>query len=316
MQENDQSSSQRKTFLMNNLRILSLLPAATEIVYLLGLEKYLVGVSDDCDSPPQVKKIPRVTECLIDQNLTSKEIDKKVKTLQHQGVNVSHLDENLLRDLKPNLILTQDICPVCAVSYTQVQKVARILDSNVKIISLEPESIEDILDNILLLGEVSGKNFKAKEVVESLKKRMEDCKLKIKNLLKPKVLVVEWLDPIMVAGHWTPQMVQLAGGINLLTILGEVSKKIAKSSIKSSDPDILIISPCGFDIQRTLKERKLIYQITNSLPKKIKKYLVDGNSYMTRPGPRIIDGIEILAEIIHPQIFPRGYTKKDWIELK
>ncbi len=304
-----------KTFLMNKIRILSLLPAGTEIVYLLGLEKYLIGISDDCDFPSQVKKLPRVTECLIDQNLTSKEIDDKVKILQHQGINISHLDQNILKDLRPNLILTQDICSVCAVSYTQVKKAARILDRETKIISLEPESVEDILDNILLIGESTGSRQQAQKVVKKLKKRIENCKLKIKNSkTRPRVLVIEWLEPVMVAGHWVPEMVVKAGGEMLITKPGEKSYTINLAQIKL-DPGVLIISPCGFDIERTLKERKVIEDITQHF-NNVRIYLVDGDSYMTRPGPRIVDGIEILSEIFYPEIFKRKYSYKSWVEYK
>ncbi|MBI3309135.1 MAG: ABC transporter substrate-binding protein [Candidatus Melainabacteria bacterium] len=306
---------------MNKLRILSLLPAATEMVYLLGLEKYLVGVSDDCDFPPQVKKLPKLTECLIDQNLTSKEIDKKVKNLKHQGINVSHLDEEMLKDLKPDLILTQDICPVCAISYTQVKKAARILDYDTKIISLEPESIEDILENIKVVGEFGGRKKEAVRVIEELRKRLDKVKRKIatgrtkwyipRNDSR-KVLVIEWLDPIMIAGHWAPEMVEKAGGVNLVTKPGERSKIITINQIKVLKPDILIISPCGFDIDRTFKEKELISRIVRGIKGIRGAYLIDGNSYMTRPGPRIIDGIEILSEILHPQVFLRKHTKKDW----
>ena len=301
---------------MSNLRILSLLPAATEIVYLLGLEKYLVGVSDNCDYPPQAKSLPKVTECQIDNNLTSRQIDEKVKSLGHRGINVSHLDEVRLKELKPNLILTQDICQVCAVSYTQVQRAARVLDGDTKIISLEPESVEDILDNILLIGEKTGKDKKAKKVLRNLKERLKnlDSKFMIHDSPKPKVLVVEWLDPIMIAGHWVPEMVEKAGGEMLITKVGEKSHTINLTQMKLN-PDILIFSPCGFDTQRTLKERKVIKKIVKHF-KNAKVYLVDGNSYMTRPGPRIVDGIEILAEILQAEVFLRKHSKKDWMEFK
>lgn len=283
-----------------------MLPAATEIVYLLSLEKYLVGVSHDCDYPPAVKKIPQLTTSPISTVMTSLEIDMAVRKLGHKGSGVFHINKNMLKRLKPDLIISQELCEVCAVGFNQIKKAARILDGDVKIISLEPESVEDILENILLVGQVTGYSIQANKVVKKLKRRIRNLKLDIKNSTKPKVCVVEWLDPLMVAGHWVPEMVEMAGGENLVLKKGERSKYIKQSTLSALNIDILIIAVCGFDIQRILKEKKLI----KNLPGPV--YLVDGNSYMTRPGPRIIDGIEILSEIIHPDIFTRKHLKKDW----
>lgn len=257
------------------LRILSLLPAATDIVYLLGLEKYLVGTSYSI-----------------------------------------HLDTNMLKKLRPNLILTQKLCKICAVEFNEVKRAARILDGDTKIISLEPESVEDILQNILTVGEITGGRQQAGQVVKKLKKRIENLKFKIENSHKPKVCVLEWLDPLMVAGHWIPEMVEVAGGVNVISEPGEKSKIVKLYQIIQSKPDILVISPCGFDIKRTIIEKSLIVKLINKLGKISGVYLIDGNSYMTRPGPRIIDGIEILSEILHPDIFPRRYTKRDWIKFR
>ena len=293
---------------MASLRILSLLPAATEIVYLLGLEKYLVGVSDEVISSP------------ISNKMSSLEIDRSVGKLAHRGPGVFHINEKLLKKLKPNLILTQELCQVCAIPFTDVQKAARILDGEVKIISLEPESVEDILDNIRVVGEFVGKEKEAARVVKELKERLEKVKRKIATSPAAtrndnrKVLVIEWLDPVMVAGHWVPEMVDLAGGKMMLTRLGEKSRRINPAQ-ESLNPDIVIISPCGLDIPRTLKEKKLIKRIIKEVGEvKGGVYLVDGNAYMTRPGPRIIDGVEILSEILHPKIFPRKYSRKSWFK--
>lgn len=309
---------------MGGMRILSLLPAATEMVYLLGLENQLVGVSHDCDYPPQVKNISKLTSSPISNAMSSLEIDMAVKKLGHRGNGVLHIDQKMLKRLNPDLILTQELCEVCAVGFNQVQKAARILDGEVKIISFEPESVEDILENILLVGQVMsearagalGYRLQAQKAVQKLKKRIENLKLKIVNSTKPKVCVVEWLDPVMAAGHWVPEMIKVAGGLNLVSKMGEKSRKINVAQ-KQLNSDILIISPCGFDIKRTIRERFMINDLRLKINNKNTKiYLVDGNSYMTRPGPRIIDGIEILSEIIHPEVFKRRYTKKDWIQLK
>ena len=295
---------------MKSLRILSLLPAATEIVYLLGLEKYLVGVSHECDFPAEVKNKPKVTTSLVSNNMTSKEIDDKVKKVGHRGSGVFHIKEGVLKKLKPNLILTQELCEVCAITPPVILRSEggpSKRDKNLKIISLEPEGVEDILNNILLIGEATGRQKQAEKVVEKLKKRFEKVHRRLLPLnqvqgrndgKRPRVLIIEWLDPLMVAGHWVPEMVNIAGGVNLLTKPGERSKYININQILLSNPDILIISPCGFDIQRIIKEKPLIDRIVKKLPENVKVYLIDGNAYMTRPGPRVVDGIEILAKFI------------------
>lgn len=302
---------------MDQMRILSLLPAATEIVYLLGLEKYLVGVSLECDYPPQAKEKIKVTFSEISNSMSSGQIDERIKGLLHKGAGIFHIKKDKLKLLKPNLIITQELCRVCAIPFTQVQKAARILDGEVKIVSLEPESLEDILENIRIIGEYGGRKKEAVRVVRELKKRLKIYDLRFKNIKKkPKVLVVEWLQPTMVAGHWVPEMVELAGGKMMLIQLGEKSRKINPVQ-EPLNPDIVIISPCGFDIRRTLKEKDLILKIIREIGEvRGGVYLVDGNAYMTRPGPRIVDGVEILSEIIHPEIYPRRYTKRDWIEFK
>lgn len=282
------------------MRILSLLPAATEIVYLLGLEKYLVWD-------------PKLTSSSISNAMTSLEIDMAVKRLGHRGNGVFHIDQKKVKELKPDLILTQELCSVCAISFTEIEKAARILDSDVKIISLEPESVEDILENILLVGKVTNRLKVARKLVTRFKARIKKLITRNKKTNKrPKVLVVEWLDPLMVAGHWVPEMVEIAGGQMLITKRGEKSRRIKQAQL-NLNPDILIIAPCGFDIVRTIQESKLIDDLRLKInDKKTKDYLMDGNAFLTRPGPRIVDGIEILAEILHPEIFKRKHTKNNW----
>ncbi|MEK7617306.1 MAG: cobalamin-binding protein [Patescibacteria group bacterium] len=300
---------------MNSLRILSLLPAATEMVYLLGLEKYLVGVSHECDYPPQAKLKPKVTSSLVSNAMSSKEIDEKVKKGIHRGPGIFHIKEGILKDLRPNLILTQELCEVCAISPPVILRSKAT--KNLKIISLEPESVDDILENILLVGQLTDRRQQAKKVVNGLEKRLLLLRqAQDRNDGKRLgVLVIEWLDPIMVAGHWIPEMVDIAGGVNLMSKPGEKSKKIKLHQITTSKLGILIISPCGFDIQRTINEKKLIEKIVRIVGE-VRVYIMDGNAYMTRPGPRIVDGIEVLAEILYPNIFPKKHSNKDWILFK
>ena len=294
---------------MKSLRILSLLPAATEMVYLLGLEKYLVGVSHECDYPPRAKQKVQVTSSIVDNTMSSNMIDKKVKKAGHRGRSrlaedgesrgVFHIKKGILEKLRPNLILTQELCEVCAITPPVILRSEggpSKRDKDLKIISLEPESVEDILENILLIGEATGKQKRAEKEVEKLKKRL--LRLPRNDVRKkPRVLVIEWLDPIMVAGHWIPEMVERAGGKNLISNRGSMSKIVTLDQIVASKPDILVISPCGFDIKRIRQEMALVDKIVKAVnPGKWE--LIDGNAYMTRPGPRIVDGIEKLADVI------------------
>lgn len=275
------------------MRILSLLPASTDIVNLLGLENSLIGTEKDFSSE-------------ISNKLSSKDINRRVSSLIHKGNSLFHIDQKKLKKLNPDLILTQELCSVCAISFTQIKKAARILRDSVQTISLDPESIEDILENILTVGEVTDTRQLAGKVVEKLQKRIMKLESKIKVKTRPRVLVIEWLAPLMVAGHWVPQMVQKAGGEMLVTKSGERSKILTSSQIKKLKPDIVIVAPCGFDIERTLREKSRIPNL------KVPTYLVNGDLYLTRPGPKVVDGMEILSEILRPEEFKKKHILNDW----
>jgi iron complex transport system substrate-binding protein len=300
-------------------RILSLLPAATEIVYFLGGEKDLVGVSGDCDYPKIVKKLPQITTSFLPANITSGEIDSEVRKRRHQGQSVFHIDEKLLTRLHPDVILTQELCSVCAIAYTQVKKAVKILSGPHVLVSLEPESVEDVYANILTVAAYTNAHKEAEIQIQGLKNRIHTLRsslAKRDSKRKPSVLVIEWLDPLMVAGHWVPQMITYAGGRNLITHVGEKSTVIDWEDVIRLNPDYLIISPCGFTIERTKKELDLITRRKNY--SKLSSYkrkgivVVDGNAYLTRPGPRLIDGIEIFSEIFYPSLFARKHNKNAW----
>ena len=300
-------------------RILSLLPAATEIVYLLGLQESLVGVSHECDYPSKAKLKPRVTSSPISNNLSSLEINTQVAKLRHKGSGVFHISEEILKNLRPNLILTQELCDICAISWTEVKKAAKVLDANVKIISLEPESIGDILENILLVGKICDRKKKAIKIVDDLKGRLGMVELRLSRFARnddKRVLVIEWLEPIMNAGHWVPEMVERAGGVSVKMNNGHKSYPITLEQIVKADPNVVIFAPCGFNIVRTLSEKYLIEDLVKKIDnEKVKYFLMDGNAYLTRPGPRIIEGVEILAEILHPEVFEREHNELDWRNL-
>lgn len=300
------------------MKIVSLLPAATEMVCLLGLESSLVGISDDNDYPASVLKLPRITASSITNALSSSEIDKRVKTAKHRGSSVFHIDRTLLAQLAPDLILTQELCPVCAPAFTDVEKAARKVLKDTKIISLEPHTIDGIFENIKEVAKAT--NVSSAKVTNRLQSRLLNISKKIDGTNKPSVLIIEWLDPLMIAGHWVPDMVERAGGKMLVAKKKEPSKNISWDEVLDLDPDIIIIAPCGFGITRTLDEISLVENKKGFKKLKANKnkqiFLVDGNAYLTRPGPRIVDGVEILAEIFHPKISPRKYPLIAWRQLE
>ncbi len=301
------------------MRIVSLLPSATEIVYALGLENELVGVSHACDYPVAAREKLILTSTEIDQNKnTSLQIDTLVKQKLHTGVGVYHLDSKLLQKANPDLILTQELCDVCAVSFGEVKKAARILHGKRKIVSLEPKNISEIFENIKTVGGLTGRKKEAREFVAKLNQRLNNIKKKAKNLKKPRVFALEWMDPPYAGGHWIPEQVEIAGGVDKLGIKNKPSRQITWGQIVEYNPEIIVVLPCGFDISRCEKELDVLRAAPGwakiNAVKNGRVYVTEANSYFSRPGPRVVEGVEMLAEIIHPEVFkgtaPNGSYKK------
>ena len=286
---------------------MSLVPSATEIVYLLGLGDFLAARSHDSNYPQEAVVKPVVSQSVLPAGLTSRQIDEAVRSSSHTGTSLFHVDQKKLSQLEPNLILTQELCQVCAPTFSQIQKAARILEGKVKVVSLEPHSIEDVFENIITVGEFAGRRKLAVSIIEKLKGEVADVSQKVRNMNKPSVVVIEWLDPVMIAAHWVPQMVDIAGGQTLLSQPFMKSKRVFWQEVLVANPDILILAPCGFDIERTKKEIELFtskpaWQRLNAVKNK-RVWFMDGDAYLTRSGPRLIDGIKIMAKIIHPEVF-------------
>ena len=287
------------------MRIVSLLPSATEIVCALGLSDALVGISHDCDYPPTVAGKPVVSQAVITTTLSSGEIDRRIRGQLHQGLSVYHLDQAQLGRLEPTLILTQELCEVCAPSFSLVEAAARQAGSDSRIVSLEPHGLEDILDNIALVGELTGRGDDAGSLVADLRRRIQQVEGAVVGLPRPTVVCVEWLDPLFVAGHWIPEMVEAAGGSDLLGHPRAHSSVIEWPAIVEADPEVLVLMPCGFDLGRTRDEAELLMDLPGGSELKAVRsrrvYATNGTAYFNRPGPRIVDGLEILAAILHPQ---------------
>jgi iron complex transport system substrate-binding protein len=289
------------------MRICSLLPSATEIAFALGLGDQVVAVSHECDYPPDVSNRPVLTKSAIHQKIhRSLEVDREV---EQRGGDIYEIDEKLLEKLKPDLILTQELCHVCAVSYTKVKEAARVLDADTKIVSLEPTNLEEIVDNILLVGRMTGKIAQAEKLSSQMLGRIDGVKEKTERVEhRPRVFFTEWLQPPWAGGHWIPQMVDYAGGFDGLGRLGKPSHRIGWDDVVEYQPEVIVLSPCGFDANQVMEEAHVLasYQGWEKIPafKSSKIYAVNASAYFSRSGPRVVDGLEILAHIIHPELFP------------
>lgn len=296
----------------SRMRIASLLPSTTEIVCALGLEDALVGITHECDYPASVANKPRLTASRIsNETMTSKEIDHAVRSqlaeLDGHG-SIYDLDEAKLRELKPDLILTQELCDVCAVSYKTVQQAARMFEAGVRVVSLEPNTIADIFDNIRMVGELTERRREADQLVDSLQARLDRVRDAAKGInQRPRTLMLEWLEPPFAPGHWVPEQVEIAGGDHAFGKAGQRSVTTTAEEIRAYAPEVIVLIPCGFykeDILRQLPNSRLP-EGWNDLPavKNGEVWATDATSYFSRPGPRVVKGVEILARILHPEIF-------------
>ena len=292
-----------------NLRIISLLPSATEIICALGLRENLVGVTHECDFPAGVEKLPHLTKSRIShETMSSKEIDHAVRAQLDGHGSIYDLDVKLLEELKPDLIITQELCEVCAVAYKQVEKAARMYVADAQVVSLEPNTIEDIFENIKTVGELTGSNAQAEKVVSDLQNRLDYLKEKTANLEnRPKVFMLEWLEPPFAPGHWTPQQTEIAGGDCVLGEAGQKSVTTTYEAVYESKPETIVLVPCGYytkDILRQL-ENTFFPENWREIPaiEANDIWALDASSYFSRPAPRVVDGAEILAKIFHPEIF-------------
>jgi iron complex transport system substrate-binding protein len=292
------------------MRICSLLPSATEIAFALGLGDEVVGVTHECDYPPEAKKRRIVVKSVIDpERQDSGEIDRLVREHVQKKKSIYTIDLPSFQAAAPDFILTQDLCDVCALDYNEVIEAARSLARAPKIVTLAPSTLSDVLRDIESVGNAAGRNREAMALVTSLKQRIERVRERTaRSDKRPRVACIEWLDPIYNAGHWLPEMVALAGGIDGLGEKGEPSKQIGWEAVRAFAPEVVVLMPCGFDVARSLKEASLLSRLDgwNELPavKSGSVYAVNGSAYFNRSGPRLIDGLEILAQIIHPEIFP------------
>ncbi len=289
------------------MRVVSLLPSATEMVHFAGAGEWLVGVTHECDHPPGIEKLPRLTSSRIDSALSGAEIDAEVNRLVTDDESIYALDADLLESLAPDLVITQGLCKVCAVSTSLVEEAVSGLRSKPELLVLNPTSLEDVLQDTVRIGEALGRGERARRDVAALRGRLEEIERAVDGLGRPGVGCIEWLDPPFSAGHWVPEMVRLAGGRELFAGAGERSVRLDWPSVFEAAPEVLVLMPCGFDAGRAVAEAGSLRDLPgwSELPavKAARVWAVDANSFFSRPAPRLVEGVEILARILHPEAF-------------
>src|SRR5262245_56040762 len=290
-------------------RIVSLLPAATEIAAVLGLMNRIVGVSHECDFPRDANERPRVTCCPVhDAGLTSREVDEWVRHALHKNGTLYNIDESLLRKLQPDLILTQKLCDVCAVGYGTVAKLAQTLPGPPRVVNLEPTSLADIFNNIRRVADACDVRERAEKLIATLSKRVENVRKRAARIPdRPRCFVMEWVDPPFCSGHWGPELVEIAGGQDLLGRKHQPSAQIEWQQVLNARPEIIVLALCGYDIDRARRDYELLRRFPgfDSIPAAAsgQVHVVNASAYFARPGPRIVDSLKILAGLLHPREF-------------
>jgi len=280
------------------MRIASLLPSATEIVCSLGLEDELVAITHECDYPESVRVKPVLTRSVLSETSTGVEVDRHIRELVHQGSSIYALDAGRLAALHPDLILTQELCEVCAVSYPIVERAARRLGSSPQLVSLEPESLEDVFQNILFVGRLVGRYDAAQDVCNALRRRVATIKQRVAGRRTRRVVCLEWVDPPFNCGHWTPELVSLAGGDERLGVARQPAHPVRWQEVIDAEPEVVVVMACGFSLDRSLREVEAAHGHFDAL--RAQTWVVDGNAYFSRPGPRLVESVEIMAGILHP----------------
>src|SRR5918992_1489664 len=285
------------------MRILSLLPSATEIVYALGLGGHLVGVTDECDWPPQARRVQVVSRSALPAAAEPAEIDRLVSASVGGGQPIYRLDTQAIRDLRPDLVLAQDLCAVCAVPSGHVNQALDVLGCQAEVVSLDPSSLADVLDGVLQVGKAAGAEQRANEVFAGLRERLARVQAAVAGLERPRVFALEWGDPPFNGGHWVPEMLQVAGTEAVLASPGAPSVRVTWAQIQAA-PQVVVFMPCGYDLQAAVDEASRTLLARPELAGVEAVIAVDASAFFSRPGPRLVDGVEILAAALHPGWLP------------
>ncbi|HUO73481.1 MAG TPA: cobalamin-binding protein [Solirubrobacteraceae bacterium] len=297
------------------MRIVSLVPSATEMLFALGLGPDLIAVTHECDYPAVARELPKITRDVLPAGLSAAQIDAAVKERTLAGESIYELDAEMLHDLRPDLIVTQALCPVCAVSYDDVRAIAEEIDTQPTVISLDPHTVGEVLGDARTLAQATDRKDAAVELVRSASGRIDRIRLAVRSAKhRPRVAALEWLDPPFAAGHWTPQLIEYAGGEDVLGFPGENSEERTWQEVGASQPDIVIVMPCGYDAEIAHREAEM-HRDELAAVGAGEVVAVDASSYFSRPGPRIVDGLELLAHILHPELVPEAPSEPLTVEL-
>jgi iron complex transport system substrate-binding protein len=285
------------------MRIVSLVPHATELLYALGLGEQMVGVTHECDFPPEATDLPAVTRNVLPDGLGPAEIDAAVRERTAAGDSIYELDEELVRELEPDLIVTQALCHVCAVSVDEVQALAQTLPGPPRVISLDPTTYGETLGDIRTIAQATDSKDAALDLIARTARRADIVRLAVRGAPRPRVAALEWMDPVFVAGHWTPQLIEMAGGEDVLGFAGEPSRQATWEEVAAGQPEVVIVMPCGYDAARALVEAEEFADRLRGVGAD-QVVAVNASAYFSRPGPRLADGLELLAHILHPDRVP------------
>ena len=287
------------------MRIVSLVPHATELLYALGLGDSVVGVTHECDYPPATAEVPRITRDVLPAGLSAAEIDAAVRERTEKGEAIYLLDEEKLAELEPDLIVTQELCPVCAVSYEEVRDVAKKLDPCPTVIALDPKTFGETMGDIRTLAQATDARDAALDLVARQRARVDRVRVALKGARRRRVIAIEWFDPVFIAGHWTPQIIEMAGGTDLLGFAGEHSEQLEWELLEAAKPEVVVCIPCGYDGPRALAEAEQFSDRLRALGA-AEVVALDAAAYFSRPGPRLVDGLETLAHALHPDRVPEA----------
>jgi iron complex transport system substrate-binding protein len=285
------------------MRIVSLVPHATELLFALGAGNEVVGVTHECDHPVQALELEQVTRDVLPAGLSAAQIDAAVRERTLRGEAIYELDRGALSALAPDLIVTQALCPVCAVSYDEVAELAGELPSQPQVIALDPSTLGEALGDVRTLALATGRRDQGVELAARAAGRIDRVRLAVRGQRRPRVAALEWLDPVYVAGHWTPQLIELAGGEDVLGFAGEPSQTVSWEQVRAAEPEVVVVMPCGYDAPRAQTEAQAWARELGELGARC-TVAVNGSAYFSRPGPRLVDGLELLAHILHPRCVP------------
>ena len=285
------------------MRIVSLVPSATEMLFALGLGGEVIAVTHECDFPPDAAELPQITRDVLPPGLTAAEIDAAVEERTARGESIYALDEELLHELEPDLIVTQGLCAVCAVSYEDVRAIAAQLAVPPSVLSLDPKTLGEVLGDVRTLATATERKDRGVELIRDAADRLDRVKLAVRDRPRPRVAAIEWFDPVWIGGHWVPQMIEHAGGEDVLGLPGEPSRRATWEEVAATSPDVVVAIPCGYDAERSREEaRSQAARLAEVGAGEV--VAVDASAYFSRPGPRLIAGVELLAHILHPEAVP------------